>query len=224
MYLAQKILNVILICYLFASCIPVEIDGTEKQEYNYEDNERSPSSISSISKAFRKARTGDRFYIASVLKRVFGSSYDNNSYIRTNIIVNQGVFGGGCDKYENSTKGENSTTAEFLWNVCYDSNWNTDQILESSTLKEGWIVRTCELIIKNNSTAVTHALNQAKVGSDIEVDYDGLNRLYQLFYITDDLPNSAYNTLIKYKDDFSRSEFYTNSLLTFCVSSAWINL
>lgn len=221
---SMKNIFILLLAGSLYSCMPTDYTKKVASNLNFSDNTREPTSEETVVSEVTSLdlRTGDRFYIASVLNEVFGANYNAGNRVYDNVVKNQGVFGGGCDLYEKSFKGATSGTLEFPWQNCFDSNWNSDQILQSTTLREGWRVRTCELIIKDNPTAVTYAFNKANVDSSGAPSKDGLNSLYKLFYPLDEIPDSVANIMLSWEGEISdNEEFWEASLLTFCISPEW---
>lgn len=225
----MKKIGFIFFSLILCSCVPMQYEEGEQSELSFEDKTRRPASekknteeevISEVSNL--EVRLGDRYYIANVFKDVFGPSFNNSSHVYTNVISKQGVFGGGCDLYERSLRGVNTTSVENAWHQCFDTNWNTDQSLKSTTLREGWRVRACELIISSNGTAVNHAFSKAQVDRNDDAYAEGLNKLYQLFYPLEDLPKSTQTEMLNWAEQINDTqEFWESSLLAFCITPGW---
>lgn len=227
MRLNQKMYRFILLSTIvlsFAGCLPTSYKDLEKGDLVIETN-RKPGSVVSTSEDYitSEQRLGDRYYIESVFREVFGPSYDTSSFVRNNIVVRQSVFGGPCDVYEASKKGENTTAMEFPNFGCFDANWNTDVIVGSTSLREGWRIRACEQIVSSNSTAVTYALNKAGVStsSGVQVTYEAVNSMFKLFYPIEELTDTAYQEIKAYDVSMGRTDFWKSVLVIFCITPEW---
>lgn len=224
MHLNQRMFKTTLLAIflLFVSgCLPMSYKDLKKGDLVIETN-RKPGSISDSEEIVSaEIRLGDRFYIESVFKSVFGPSYDSSSIVTTNIVNQQSVFGGPCDFYERSLL-PNSRTLEKPRSNCFDSNWNTEMVIGSTSLREGWRVRSCELVVKNNPTAVQYVFNRASIDSNNDsLSYEKVNLLYKMFYPVEDLPEAVFQEIYAYDESIERTELWKSVLIAFCVSPEW---
>lgn len=226
MRLNQKMYRFILMGSLslnLVGCLPTAYKDLEKGDLVIETNRKPGSVVTNEEFVVSEQRLGDRFYIESVFKNVFGPSYDTSSLVRSNIILKQSVFGGPCDIYEASKKGEDTDVAEFANLGCFDGNWNNDMIVGSTSLREGWRIRACEQVIASNSTAVTYAFNKAGVSTSdsVPVTYEKVNSMYKLFYPVDDLADAAYQEIKGHDTSMGRTDFWKSVLVSFCITPQW---
>lgn len=206
------------------SCDPTKFTEETKGDFVFEDEiSRTPSAYKERSQ-FRQPILKNRFYISSVFKDVFGPSYNRNNIVQNSILINQGIFGSGCDIYTNSRTGARSLTLEFVDKHCFNSNVNSKSSQNSTTLREGWRIRVCEKIIGENEDAVNYALDKANIAGESAVTYDNINSVYQLFYPLDDIDLETSKILIAAGRDGPSTDYWKRNLLIMCLSPGWQNL
>lgn len=216
----QKMYKLLSLLIVLISCSPSEYVEETSSALEFEDNSRRIASKEDFSFAHRVVRSGDRVFIANKLLNIFGTSQLASSYIFDNIVSQQGVFGGGCDLYDRTYQGKDSLLN--AWEGCFSAQENSPQIVSSNTLKEGYRIRACELLITHNEVSFDHAMTKAQVINADHITVDGLNRVYQLFYPTQALPDETAKIFFDYQEEFSTRELYRYSMLSFCLSEGWI--
>lgn len=190
-------------------------------EKNAEYGLRSPSGSSDDgSEARTSLIMADRKYLASVFKNVYGPDYDKNNFVNRNIMTNQEIFGAPCDIYEVEYK-ENSRSVIDQSTRCHSQTWNTDHSVGSTTLRQGWITRTCE---QYSARKVFSSYALTNAGIDISEDnfsYAKVDSLYKLFSPQRKLHLSIYNVLMQNKGSLTNDEFWKATLTAFCISPDW---
>lgn len=226
---------------ILQSCMPGEYQDLEKTDVIIEENEsyksgdgdsRTPAGSDDGSSVSISPQLGDRFYIESVFKNVFGPEVSYANIVHHRIIKNQNVFGGPCDPYENLYKenyrgdGSRYYTSINLNANCQSGVENTTKLhLSSTSLRQGWIIRTCEDLLRYNSKAVNYALETAGALKSAnfhgDFSYETVNNLYKTFTGVKDLDPSVHQVMLENKNGLSEREFWEATLMTFCISPDW---
>ena len=211
------------------SCVPMSIDESEKSDVKFKKLIERFADEQMI-EAKSSTRFGDRYFLESVLLNAFGESIKTNDGdpLHNLIFKRQGVFGGGCDRYETNFEetgaGANNFRNPEKRQDCFSGNWDTSQIGKSTVIRSGYMVKFCELVIVNNQTAVDYAFNKAQIDpSETKIDSKSLNRLYHLFYPSRSIASGVELKLQKTINhpEFSNEENWKLYLLAICVSPGW---
>jgi hypothetical protein len=183
-------------------------------------------SISSVNQTRTDAayRGGDRFYLESMLMRVFGPSYDNSSIVSNNISKKLTIFGGICDHYEHNL--DNNNRVEFPKLVCHQ-DVAVSVLAPTSIIRTSWIINTCEQVINSNQTALTFAFKRAGINPDVDkYSAEKGDQIYKLFYPIGALSNDV---SLVYEQAYTKDlkligtnkEFWTIVLLSVCLTPEW---
>lgn len=170
---------------------------------------------------------GDRWFISNVLLDIFGPSA--HQVVRENVIWVPESFGGGCDLYEMSKI--DYSNWEFLDSYC--PNLSTGIALKqpaikaSSTVREGWLIRTCELLVKNPS-AMTYAVQRVKqvtqdASANIAINANTISAAYHLFNPYRTPASEVVDKVLEFNNSNSSSieEKMQILILTLCIDPTW---
>ena len=223
------------------SCIP---GGQEKSELLFQNlAQSSDPGVSQQESSGAPLRLGDRFYVANVLAEVFGPT--STPIIFNNIIPNMNEFGGPCNIQEGSMATFDKIEdpkfigrdyegsigqrldyyylgpKEFPSLKCFTKNYNVSTFLSSSTMREGWRIRTCNEILHLDAN-VDFAAGKIDGITGQPPSNDQLKKLYQLFY-PEEKPTEQVITGLQEVSSLSGGnlEKWRHVLLTLCMSPGW---
>lgn len=192
---------------------------------------QKPSVVSGrwISSRNINIRFGERYYVLSVLKKIFGSDV-----LQTANSINSlnNIFGGNYDKYDlvrddlSPSKIINTSPEGYKFQANYTFP-NHDPIGILNPIRLATSIRICEDIAKKNN----FILNAIKNATNIQtitlsnIPYP-LNKdfiaAYNLFYPTDPISEDATNALICVADtETTALNQWRNMLLALCVTPEW---
>lgn len=225
---------------ILQSCMPGEYDDMEKtdvfieenESYNSFDRSRNPSGDLDESSVQISPQMADRFYISNVLIDIFGEQVDQYGLINHRIVRNQAIFGGPCDKYERVyNENTRSDGSKFFTSQNVDSEcragveWTTKHHLNSTSLRQGWMIRTCEDIFAHQPQAIQYALGNLGILTNSvytkDRSYEHVQSIYQAFHGVKSLHREVYETLLVHGKDLSDKDFWEGTLMTFCISPEW---
>lgn len=217
----------VLSLFLGVSCVPVEMQEDEKSEVEFLD-QREKEIIGGEEEASRNLRMGDRIFVESVFKEVFGDSIVSSHWDQAYRLVysKQGVFGGGCDLYEKNWEETGPAANNYRnpdWrNDCFQSFRNNSQVGLSTTVRAGWTIKFCEYTINRNPAAVAHAYNKAGVDPvNSALNMENYKKLHKLFYPLKPIPNRMEQQVGSMSAADDQSESWDMLLLALCVSPDW---
>lgn len=213
---------------VFSSCVPSNYSDKESSEVSFKDNSVSSASTRGPSSQGGSVYTdpgsvnlvlANRYVVASTLSQVFNIPVEHVS-IR-DIYEAQDIFGGSCVQQDtNLYLVGNRRYLEGYEQRCFSRNYNTDESLSSTAVRQGWMIRTCERLI-NHYNYSSRALNQVGIQQRDSLNYEKLNKLYQMFYPLENIPKETYSTIESYQSSLTADELWKASLLTFCISPGW---
>ncbi|MEA9355080.1 hypothetical protein SHI21_02655 [Bacteriovorax sp. PP10] len=174
-------------------------------------------------------RFAERYYVLSVLSKVFGSSVLGTAYSINSLNT---VFGGNFDNYDlvrddlTSSKVIN-TSPEGYALIAANTTPNTDVIGPLNPIRLATTIRVCEDIAKSN-TFILNAIRNATGDQSIStasIPYpfkqDFINA-HNLFYPTDPISEDTTNALICVADaETSAIDQWRNVFLTLCITPEW---
>ena len=234
----KSLYSVLILMIMLPAC------GPKKSVLNFMDNSRNTINASNAQAILEQGglsvRMSDRYYVSSVLTNTFGPSVSGTliNYVKSKMDY----FGGGCDQYDRNVNSALSCLNDDCDNVsCSGSLVINNQIGNSSVIRQGWIMRSCEEIAGNDAAilfAVQNIYNQAPlivvVGSARPIgsltagtvpapNNDSLVLAYALFYRSV-APNAAIIsslTDIASKETTNNFEKWRYVLLSLCTTSEW---
>lgn len=164
---------------------------------------------------------GDRRYVESVLRDVFGISSDSvapGTTIRDNIF-RKAEFGGACDVY--APVYLDDTNVEIISETCF-SGLTDNNKANSNASRQALVTKTCHTLVAN-STAINNVFVKI-FGSTTAgvVDDAKLALAYQLFYPDDVLSTDVKTALVTLANtQTSNTEKWRMIVLGLCVSPEW---
>lgn len=176
-------------------------------------------------------RFADRYYVLSVLRKVFGPEV---LAAASSINTLNTVFGGNFDSYDlvrnddTSAKIINSSPEGYPFAVV-NSTPNTDLIGPLNPIRFATAIRVCEDIVKNNSyilkaiknTVGNQDLTMAKIPYPFTQD---LIAAHNLFYPADPATSTTISALLCVADaEASAIDQWRNIFLTLCITPEWQN-
>lgn len=212
------------------SCVPVALEEGEEDEVSilFQDAREKYGKKKNTIEANRQLRIGDRFYVESVLKDIFGESIITAQGDQAYQLIyrRQGTFGGGCDFYSNNIEetgagSGNYKTPDKRLN-CFESPYNNSQVGQSTIVRAGYMVKFCEFTIERNPAAVGHAYDKVDIDpSSTAINMKNFSKLHKLFYPLE-TPNQKFSSLLKeLNNDQDKKEAWDTILLSLCVSPDW---
>ena len=181
--------------------------------YAYPENEAVQNQQDSV-KSQISFSFADRYYIYSVLKNIFGQS--SQAILRDNILKNGNIFGGPCDIYEQiRVEPEQYLNSEET--RCFNGKHEYAYPMRRSPslLREAWMLKTCNLLIKNK---ITWNFARSQVNTKISNTEKYLDEV-QLLFDPNAEKNKEFNKvllekvkLIKSIDKKEKFIFYQNCL------------
>jgi hypothetical protein len=174
-------------------------------------------------------RFADRYYVISVLSKVFGSTVLGNAFYINSLNT---VFGGNVDVYDMvrddlaSSKVINTTPEGYAF-TAVNTTPNTDLIGPLNPIRLATTVRVCEDIVKNNTfilnaiknTVGDQTLTTAKLPYPFKQDFIAA---HNLFYPTDPISENTTNALLCVADaETSALDQWRNVFLTLCITPEW---
>lgn len=174
-------------------------------------------------------RFADRFYVLSILSKVFGSSVLGTAFSVNSLNT---VFGGNVDVYDmvrddlTNNKVINTTPEGYAF-TAINTTPNTDQIGPLNPIRLATTVRVCEDIVKSNTfilnairnTVGDQTLTTAKLPYPFKQDFIAA---HNLFYPTDPISENTTNALVCVADaETSALDQWRNVFLTLCITPEW---
>lgn len=173
-------------------------------------------------------RFADRYYVLSVLHKVFGSAVMGTA---SSINTMNTIFGGNFDAYDivkdDVTLKTINTSPEGYPLTAVNSTPNGDLIGPLNPIRVATTIKTCEDIVKNNTlllNAIKNATNDqtlttAKLPYPFKEDF--INA-YNLFYSADPIKDTTVNALICVADaEANALEQWRSIFLTLCITPEW---
>jgi hypothetical protein len=234
----RKVMNkTILFLLLFlTSCIPnpvVDVEG-EKKNLQFDPTEKdfarkSPragrSSAPEVKKVFFlenaqafNLRFGDRKYINSVLREIFGEDEECTQASTKLIWENFDTFGGLCDFYN-----AHDYPSEFNDTLdCQDSDYNFVYPPESGNMHAARI-NVCEDITKNKVCLENSIKGDAfSIDDPDSLTLENIKKQYELFYTFQDPPSKELlDQLLKLDETGTPKDRWHSIMLALCLSPAW---
>lgn len=163
-----------------------------------------------------KPRLGDRFFVDSVLQKVFGEGARKVS--EKFILSSAYVFGGPCDRYERAPNGSYSS--------CEGGAVSLPSVGTSNVVRQGYVARACQAL---SFAPVTRdfALQQAFAAkSDSNsLDLPHMQALYRLFNPQMEIPAAAVEKLKKLAaTETEEKKQWATVLYAICLDSSWQNI
>lgn len=171
-----------------------------------------------------RLRVGDRRYVESVLKDVFGvggNTNDPGDSIRLQVFENS-AFGGGCDRY--SGKIIDNNTIEHTRERCFGGMGVSD-IVTFNPMRAAAVSKACDALVHNSSTFGNAMIKISSNSTPAITDEVALKKAYHLFYPHQDLPQDLKTSLIALGNTGSNgAEKWRHVILGLCVSPEWQTL
>jgi hypothetical protein len=174
-------------------------------------------------------RFAERYYVISVLSKVFGPTVLGTAYYINSLNT---VFGGNFDNYDlvrddlTSSKIIN-TSPEGYPLIAANTTPNTDVIGPLNPIRLATTIRVCEDIAKSN-TFILNAIRNATGDQNIStasIPYpfkQDFIAAHNLFYPTDPISEDTANALICVADaETSAIDQWRNVFLTLCITPEW---
>ena len=167
---------------------------------------------------------GDRRYVDSVLRDVFGITSDSvapGTTIADNIF-RKAEFGGACDVY--APVYLNGTKVEFGPETCF-SGLTENNKANTNASRQALVTKTCHTLV-SNSTAINNVFLKIFGSTTAQgVDDAKLALAYQLFYPDDVLSTDVKTALVALANtQGSNTEKWRMIVLGLCVSPEWQTL
>ncbi len=150
-------------------------------------------------------RHGDRFYIASTIRSIFGP--ESESIANDQIKNKLSLFGGICDRYRDKD--------------C-DLKTNNTRFSYSNTARSGMMTKVCEDLVNRNAT-IDFFLNRNGLTRSSNVSAASIEKQYRLFY-PKQIPSSEYVAkLMEVKRAILVSDDSWRVItLAICLSPGWL--
>ena len=173
-------------------------------------------------------RCGDRYYVLSVLTKIFSPSILGTAGSINSLNT---VFGGNFDIYDiakdDVTKKTINTSPEGYALTAVNTTPTNDSIGPLNPIRLATTIRVCEDIVKNN-TFVLNAIkntvgNQSLTTANLPYPFkqDFINA-YNLFYPSDPISENTTNALVCVADtETSALDQWRNIFLTLCITPEW---